>query len=263
MQPTRHRSAAAQLLLPLAVGAVTFAALWMLGAKEFGWLGFLTAGLAWSAVDRLDDRLDDRLERFDSGTHDGEEGALAGVAVRTPASARPIPPGRYALDPQRSSVRIRVLKLRLFPVRGRFTHVTGTLDVQEEPAQSRVTAAVASGSLRTGNPYRDGHVVGPALLDAARHPVLRFDGTPTWNAEQGTWAVTGAMTVKGVSRPVTFAVPELEWSGGRGRLRLVATTTLDRSRFGITAYGWLAGDEVHVRIEAEACETTPAQSGGG
>jgi polyisoprenoid-binding protein YceI len=163
-----------------------------------------------------------------------------------------VPPGRYVLDERTSRVRFRVRKLGLLPVEGTFTGAGGTLDVPGGPAGTRVVAAVPAATFRTGNRRRDEHVVGPAFLDAAHHPVLRFTGEAAPSAGDGGWAVPGILTVRGSSRPVTFTVESLQWLPAPGRVRLAAGATVRRSDFGIVAYRWLAADVVTVLVEAEA-----------
>ena len=221
-------------MLPLAVGALAWALLWLLGAGQWGWLAFLTAGLALSAT----------------GTNADDSRADIAAVPREPLDAAEIPPGRYVVDAGRSIVRLRVRKLGVFRVDGRFTEVTGTIDVDPDLTRSRTVAAVAAASFRTRNARRDAHVIGPAFLDAARHPMLRFAGSQVVRSadDDGSVSVSGTLTVRGTARPVTFCVRVVAASGAR--LELVAETTLRRSDFGVTAYRWLAGDTIFVRVEA-------------
>jgi polyisoprenoid-binding protein YceI len=147
-------------------------------------------------------------------------------------------------------VHFTIRKLWLFPVHGQFTRASGTLDVRADSHQSRLVAAVAADSFVTRNPRRDRHVIGPAFLDAGHHPMLRFESTEVGPTPDGVWTVEGILTVRGVGVPVTFAARP-RGSVEAGRFTVVARTTLRRSDFGVTAYGWLAGDELQVHVEAE------------
>jgi polyisoprenoid-binding protein YceI len=167
-----------------------------------------------------------------------------------PDEETPVRPGRYLVDPGRTVVHFTVRKLRLFRVQGRFTRASGTLDVPDDIHESRLVAAVAAQSLVTRNPRRDRHVTGPAFLDARHHPMLRFESSQVHPASDGVWTVAGMLTVRGVAAPVTLHA-RYRTPADSGRLAVVAEGTLRRSDFGVTAYGWLAGDELQVRIEAE------------
>ena len=58
------------------------------------------------------------------------------------------------------------------------------------------------------------------------------------------------MTVRGVEAPVTFVIRNADWSRQQRRLHVVADTTVRRSTFGVTAYRWLAGDDIVARVQA-------------
>jgi len=257
MLPTHTRPAVIHLLIPLTAGAAAFAVLWVLGAEEFGWLGFLAAALVWSALSRDADPDEAGDDPWPPGEQPVSTAAFSAGATASTwgaplADAPVVPAGRYLLDPQRTRVRIRARKLGFLTVRGSFTRASGIIDVDEVPARCRITAAVTSASLRTGNPYRDSHVVGPAFLDAVRHPALRYEGSPAAVDPAGRWTVSGHLTVKGVTRPATFSTGSITAVESGHRLRFTAETTISRRSFGVTGYGWLAGDEVKVRVEGEA-----------
>jgi polyisoprenoid-binding protein YceI len=252
----RPRPALLHVLIPLSAGAAAFAALCLVGAQRFGWLAFLTAGLAWSTLGRNAVSADtDDVPR----APDHQPGGPPSLSATGPAGVNPtvgetpaVPAGRYVLDAERTAVRIHVRKLGFLTVRGLFTHVSGTIDVDEDPTRSRITAVVPSASLRTGNAYRDAHVVGPAFLDAERHPVIRYEASHPAVDPDGNWRVSGHLTVKGVTQPVTLTRAVVTPLDGGSRLRLTGETTISRGSFGVSAYGWLVGDDIMIRIRAEA-----------
>jgi polyisoprenoid-binding protein YceI len=170
-----------------------------------------------------------------------------------PTGLRPLA-GRYLLDPAHTTVRFTAKALGL-PVRGRFSSVSGAIDIAEDPRESRVIARVGATSLQTGNARRDAHLAGAQFLDAAVHPVLRFHSTDVQPADQDQWTVAGNLTVRGVTSPITLQARCSGWSSG-GRLCLTATTVLDRTAFGIRGYRPLIADTVVVAIHAEAAPVT-------
>jgi polyisoprenoid-binding protein YceI len=238
------------LLGPLALGTLSCLALWLVGAGQLGWLGFVLAALAWPAFARGGGaRADDRQWNGDDVTVGAPRGGSSRTAGGAAEAVAPSP-GRYLVDPQATVVHFTVRKLWLFPVHGTFSGASGTLDVSEEVQRSRLVAAVSARSFLTRDPRRDQHVRGPAFLDAAHHPTLRFESNEVRGAADGGWTVRGALTVRGVAAPVTLSVQRADVAEA-GRLMVVAGTTLRRSSFGVTAYRWLAGDELQVRIEAQ------------
>ena len=98
-----------------------------------------------------------------------------------------------------------------------------------DPAASRIAVTVAATSVRIGSAARDRHVTGPAFLDAARYPELRFESTQVTARTDGGWDVTGAMTVNGTTTPVCFHVDGWQLSDDGQRLVLSARTTVHSS----------------------------------
>ena len=174
-------------------------------------------------------------------------------------SIRSIPAGRYLIDPAPTTVAFTARTLGLFSVRGRFLDVSGTIDLAADPQQSQVNMRVATGSLRTRIGQRDAHLTGPAFLDAAAHPTLRFRSTSLQPAGYH-WRLTGDLTVHGVTRPVTLEVQPLGLMP-EGRLCLTATVLLRRSEFGVSRWRLVIGDTVTVVIQAEATPFMPDNDG--
>jgi polyisoprenoid-binding protein YceI len=153
--------------------------------------------------------------------------------------------GRYEIDTARSTVTFRTRHLfGLAPVRGRFAIRGGTVDIAEPLAASAVHAEIDAASFRTRNPQRNASVRSARLLDVARHPVITF--TSEGVDEQD---LTGALTVRGVTRPVTLSVEPPAVSAGSFTVR--ATTRIDRTEFGLTAYRGLAGRYLDLTVEVQ------------
>ena len=96
-----------------------------------------------------------------------------------------------------------------------------------------------------------------SLLDAEGHPEARFVSTRVEPVDATHAKVHGDLSLRGVTRAVVLDVtlnaskrhpmPPLRRTVG-----FTATTTLSRADFGITAWKSVIGDEVALRIEAEA-----------
>jgi polyisoprenoid-binding protein YceI len=104
-------------------------------------------------------------------------------------------------------------------------------------------------------PALDEVLRGPGWLDAAAYPRAVFRGTGVEVTGPDTGRITGDLTLRGVTRPVTLAVT---FNGGadnlltgRYTLGFSATATLRRSEFGITNLVPAIGDEVTLEVEAE------------
>jgi polyisoprenoid-binding protein YceI len=153
--------------------------------------------------------------------------------------------GRYEIDTGRSTVTFRTRHLLgLAPVRGRLAIRGGTVDIAEPLAASAVHAEIDATSFHTRSPQRDASVRSARLLDAARYPVITFVSDRVDDTE-----LAGLLTVRGVTRPITLSTEPLAVSPRSFTVR--ATTRLDRTEFGVTAYPGLAGRHLDMSLEVQ------------
>jgi len=176
----------------------------------------------------------------------------AGVstAMAGPPEARVNPrPGRYEIDTSCSAVTFRTRHLfGLAPVRGSFAIRAGTVEVAEPLADSSVHVQLDPASFRTGNGPRDDTVRSERLLDAERYPVITFRSEGADAA-----ALTGTLTVRNVTMPVTLSIERTE---ARARwFQVRASTRIDRTEFGVTAYRGVAGRYLDMTIEVRCVRT--------
>jgi polyisoprenoid-binding protein YceI len=166
----------------------------------------------------------------------------------TPAVTATAPqPGHYDIDPRRSRVTFATRHLfGLGRVKGSFAIRGGTADVADPIASSAIYAEIEAASFHTKNPARDGSVLSPRLLDPDGHPVMIFRSDRV-DAEGPV--LTGTLTVRGATRSVTLAVTHCETS--RGSFTARATTRIDRTEFGITAYRGLAARYLDLTVEIQ------------
>jgi polyisoprenoid-binding protein YceI len=172
---------------------------------------------------------------------------MGGMQNNTAVIATTPQPGHYDIEPGRSRVTFATRHLfGLGRVKGSFAVRGGTADIADPVGASAIHAEIESGSFRTGNPARDQAVLSPRFLDAAGHPVITFvsDGI-----DADGQALTGALTVRGTTRPVTLAVTSCE--AAHGSFTIQATTRIDRTEFGITAARGLAARYLALTVEIQ------------
>ncbi len=165
----------------------------------------------------------------------------------------------WQLDPAHSSVGFRVRHLMVSHVRGEFQQVSARLrfDPKRLP-ESQLSAAIEVASIHTGQVQRDAHLASADFFDAAQHPQITFE-SHGFAPVQGGYDVTGALTLRGVTRELTLALRELseERRDPWGQLRFGATVSaqISRTDFGMTwnsaleAGGVMVGDQVSIQIE--------------
>jgi polyisoprenoid-binding protein YceI len=139
--------------------------------------------------------------------------------------------GEWALDRSASTIRLKSKSVwGLVPVNGVFRQVSGHGTVSPDGAVSG-TVTVAAASIDTKNAQRDKHLRSADFFDSDNHPDITFTADGIRPSSQGV-AVTGALTVRGRTRPLSFdataSVP------GDGEIWLDAEVHINRADFGLT-----------------------------
>jgi polyisoprenoid-binding protein YceI len=165
----------------------------------------------------------------------------------------------YAIDPVHSNVAFTIRHL-VSKVTGKFNDFSGTVNVDPKKlATSSVDFAIKVGSIDTGNGDRDKHLKSGDFFDAEKYPEITFKSSSVKSTGKDKYAVTGTLTMHGVSKQVTLPV---EFNGfgkdmqGNEKAGFELSTKLDRKAYGINwnkavDNGTLLGDEVAVIINLE------------
>jgi polyisoprenoid-binding protein YceI len=155
-------------------------------------------------------------------------------------------------------------------VRGIFKNVSGAIEYDEaDPTRSSVEVTIPTATVETGMEPRDNHLRSADFLDVETHPTMTFRSTSI--APRGDrWAITGELTIRGVTRPVVLdaeALGIVKGMDGRRHAGFEATTKIKRSDWGLTwnvgleAGGWLVSDEIAIELEVAADEVAPVAAG--
>ncbi|MFQ5558130.1 MAG: YceI family protein [Acidimicrobiales bacterium] len=153
-------------------------------------------------------------------------------------------------------------------VRGSFNEFEGSGDFDaENPARSTLTVSIDTASIDTRNEDRDAHLRSSDFFDVDLYPTIGFVSTGVVAVNDSTYEVTGDLTIKDLTKPVTF---ELEITGtavdpwGNTRLGLEGSTVVNRKDWGLTwntaldAGGVLVSDKVTLELEISAIAATSA-----
>ena len=168
--------------------------------------------------------------------------------------------GTWDIDPVHSDVSFTVRHMMVSKVRGRLGSFTGEIVTGPQFTDSTVAATVDASSVDTGNEQRDGHIRTADFFEVETYPTWTFRSTSI-RADGGDYSLEGELTIKGVTRPVTFSL-EVNGFGpdayGGTRAGFSATTTINRSDFGVDidmpmdGGGVVVGDKISVELEIEA-----------
>jgi polyisoprenoid-binding protein YceI len=172
--------------------------------------------------------------------------------------------GTWLLDPYHTQVEFSAKHFGMMTVRGHFAEVAATGDIDpEHPEASSVQATIQTASIRTSNEMRDNDVRSASFLDTDTYPVITFRSSGVEAAGPGQYTLTGDLTIKGVTRPVSLTVTrygEINDPGMMGhRISYGARGQINRTDFGVGTSMVLDGklavsNEIQISIEGELVE---------
>lgn len=178
---------------------------------------------------------------------------LAGVSMSTTQA----PSGNYQLEPAHSQLLFSILHIGLTSYYGRFDRVSGNLDWNAgQPERSHVSITIGMDSIDTPSGRLNDELKGKGVFDAAQFPEAKFESTKIVREDAGHGKITGNLTIRNVTKPVTLDVTfrGIEHNPLDDSLVLgfSATATIKRSDFGLTDMVWasMVGDPVDLTIEA-------------
>ena len=169
---------------------------------------------------------------------------------------------RWTIQDVHTAVEFSVRHMMITSVRGHFKNIGGTLDFDpEHPERAAAAVTFDAATLWSGQPERDDHLRSEDFLHVERYPTISFRSAKVEPAGRNEYRVTGDLTLRGVTQPVTLDVRYL----GQGRspfadtrAGFTATARIDRHDFGVNwnsempAGGVVVGDEVFITIDVEA-----------
>tara|TARA_R110000868_G_scaffold58025_6_gene178988 strand:+ start:4968 stop:5588 length:621 start_codon:yes stop_codon:yes gene_type:complete len=164
--------------------------------------------------------------------------------------------GTYQLDPHHWSVIFDVDHFGYSRFVTRFDKIEAKLDaVPNAPEKSRVAVTIKAASVNTNDPALDTILTGPDFFDAVRFPDITFVSTALARTGPKTADMTGLLTLRNQSHPVTLKVT---FNGGApdpltglDTLGFSAEGRFDRAQWGLGNWWPAVGTEVHVSIQAE------------
>jgi polyisoprenoid-binding protein YceI len=168
----------------------------------------------------------------------------------------------WNVDPVHSAAEFKVKHMMISNVKGHFTGLTGVLTLDEtDVTKSRIEGTIDVATVTTREPQRDTHLRSADFFDVEKFPTMSFKSTLITREGPGELAVTGDLTIHGVTREVEFTVegptPPGKDPWGNTRLGASATAKISRKDFGLTynaaleTGGILIGDEVTITVEVE------------
>ena len=138
-----------------------------------------------------------------------------------------------------------------------FSEIKGEIKVDnDKPEKSSVNVIIPLSSLNTNVKALDEHLKTTDFFDAAKYPMITFKSTKVETTDKKNFKITGDLTIKNVTMPVVLdAVLNKQAEHPMTKQQAIgfnATTSFDRSAFGVGAYVPNVGDKITVNITTEA-----------
>ncbi|WP_241698349.1 YceI family protein [Flaviflexus huanghaiensis] len=111
--------------------------------------------------------------------------------------------GTYTLDPSHTQIGFIARHAMVTKVRGGFTEFEGTASTGENLKDAKISITIKADSVDTRSEDRDNHIRGGDFFDVENYPEITFESTDV-TASGETLSVTGDLTIKGTSKPVTI-----------------------------------------------------------
>jgi polyisoprenoid-binding protein YceI len=172
--------------------------------------------------------------------------------------------GDYTIDTSHSYIGFSARHAMVTTVRGKFSDFSGTGHIDTaNPANSTVSVTITGASIDTGNADRDAHLRSGDFFENEAYPDITFVSTQV-ERDGDEWQVTGDLTIKGVSKPVTIVFEQTGSAKdpfGNTRVGFEGTTSVNRKDWGITwnaaleSGGVLVSDKVKLEFDISAIKT--------
>lgn len=178
------------------------------------------------------------------------------AVIALPALAQDV----YKIDAVHSQVGFKVRHF-VAKTAGRFTKFEGVIKVDTaDIGKSSVEVSIDAASVNTDNEGRDKHLRSADFFDVEQHPHLHFTGTDMKHVGGNDYTLTGDLTIKGITKPVTL---EVEFGGkntdpwGNEKLAFALNGRINRKDWGLNwnaaleTGGVLVSDEVRLSAEVQ------------
>lgn len=175
--------------------------------------------------------------------------------------AAPATKTTWTIDPTHSEITFRVKHLMITNVKGEFRKFDAEINtIGTDFTKAAIRATIDASSIFTNEDNRDNHLRSADFFDVENYPELRFEGTSFKNTGGGNYQLTGKLTIRDITRPVTF---DVEFGGinkdpwGNEKAGYSLSGKINRKDWGLNwnaaleTGGVLVSDEVRINAEVQ------------
>jgi polyisoprenoid-binding protein YceI len=181
--------------------------------------------------------------------------AFAALVSTLAAASAIAAPTTFIPNPDHTFVRFSYDHMGFTTQQSRFNKTTGTVTLDPESKTGSVDLVIDTKSVDTGSELFNGHIQGADFLDTAQYPTATFRSNSVKFDGDHPVSITGELTLKGVTKPVTLTVTSFKHGPNmmkKDSIGANATATVKRTDFQMGKYAPLVGDDVTLSIAIEA-----------
>lgn len=148
---------------------------------------------------------------------------------------------KWSIDPTHSEVQFKVKHLVISTVTGSFQNFEGTVETEgDDFSNAKVNFSLDVTSINTNQEQRDGHLKSADFFDAEKYPHIKFESTSVTKEGDDEYKLTGNLTIKDVTKPVTLKVEHGGMAAdfyGNTKAGFEIEGKINRKEFGLTWNG--------------------------
>lgn len=173
---------------------------------------------------------------------------------------------KWTIDPSHTNINFKAKHLMITTVTGSFASVDGTVEMEGEDFSTGSYSFEAEvSSVTTGNEDRDTHLKSDDFFNAEAYPKLTFTGSEVSNVSGNEFDLTGEMTIRDVTKPITIRVEVggvVQDPWGNTKAAFSFKGALNRKDFGLKfhvvneAGNLLVSDEIKLEGEVQLATVT-------
>ncbi|MDQ8877906.1 YceI family protein [Acinetobacter baumannii] len=187
-----------------------------------------------------------------------------GLAVALASTVTLAAPVDYKIDPTHTATVFSWNHFGFSTPSANFSDIQGVIKVDNaKPANSSVNVTIPLSSVNTNVSALDKEFQEEAWFNAAKYPNITFKSTKVETKDKKHFKITGDLTVKGITKPVVLdAVLNKQGEHPMAKVPAIgfnATTSFNRSDFGLGNYVPNVGDKITVNITTEATAASAAK----
>ncbi|OYU94840.1 MAG: hypothetical protein CFE21_14215 [Bacteroidetes bacterium B1(2017)] len=113
---------------------------------------------------------------------------------------------KWSIDPMHSDIEFKVKHLMISTVTGKFTSYKAEAEAGDDFTDASINFSADVNSITTGNDQRDGHLKSDDFFNVEKFPSLNFSSTAFTKNADGTYVLTGDLTIRDVTKSISLNV---------------------------------------------------------